>query len=113
VASRRNVHVQKNDVIVLEDRNVERRLIHGRRLLLKLRRRRRGQCKSKNDDGYESRAPQSCLLDLSLLRFLEARYTGKCLAKRAATVAAGRVRWHRSEEHTSELQSRFDLVCRL
>src|SRR6266513_6480849 len=22
-------------------------------------------------------------------------------------------RWHRSEEHTSELQSRFDLVCRL
>src|SRR5207249_11652178 len=21
--------------------------------------------------------------------------------------------WHRSEEHTSELQSRFDLVCRL
>src|SRR5699024_12202005 len=23
------------------------------------------------------------------------------------------VRWSRSEEHTSELQSRFDLVCRL
>src|SRR5699024_12097402 len=23
------------------------------------------------------------------------------------------LRWHRSEEHTSELQSRFDLVCRL
>src|SRR5437868_10275944 len=30
-------------------------------------------------------------------------------------VAAGRqmLRRHRSEEHTSELQSRFDLVCRL
>src|SRR6266704_3589393 len=28
--------------------------------------------------------------------------------------SAGRIRcWSRSEEHTSELQSRFDLVCRL
>src|SRR5699024_2845986 len=24
-----------------------------------------------------------------------------------------RIRWRRSEEHTSELQSRFDIVCRL
>src|SRR5437868_13083336 len=34
--------------------------------------------------------------------------------KRAIRVLVGRVgERHRSEEHTSELQSRFDLVCRL
>src|SRR5438067_10382893 len=32
--------------------------------------------------------------------------------ERAAGIP-GRRRWPRSEEHTSELQSRFDLVCRL
>src|SRR2546421_5513730 len=31
----------------------------------------------------------------------------------AARVAVGRLRLPRSEEHTSELQSRSDLVCRL
>src|SRR5699024_11700304 len=31
---------------------------------------------------------------------------------RAAAVISGRERAVRSEEHTSELQSRFDLVCR-
>src|SRR5207249_7054670 len=31
----------------------------------------------------------------------------------AAVAPGGRVRFTRSEEHTSELQSRFDLVCRL
>src|SRR5437868_9907828 len=30
-----------------------------------------------------------------------------------ARAAAYRSGWERSEEHTSELQSRFDLVCRL
>src|SRR5437868_9018712 len=28
-------------------------------------------------------------------------------------LSAGSTLWRRSEEHTSELQSRFDLVCRL
>src|SRR5207249_11113104 len=37
-----------------------------------------------------------------------------CGPLRVAFVGAGRMaRLHRSEEHTSELQSRFDLVCRL
>src|SRR5699024_11967154 len=31
----------------------------------------------------------------------------------AAEASTARVRYERSEEHTSELQSRFDLVCRL
>src|SRR2546421_6271000 len=35
------------------------------------------------------------------------------LARRAAEVDRLGVRWVRSEEHTSELQSRSDLVCRL
>src|SRR5260370_27024976 len=30
-----------------------------------------------------------------------------------AAAAAGRLRWRRSEEHTSELQSHLNLVCRL
>src|SRR5699024_12667858 len=42
----------------------------------------------------------------------------KALASKNGPVAQGRHRavllfWTRSEEHTSELQSRFDLVCRL
>src|SRR5438067_1261400 len=31
----------------------------------------------------------------------------------AATLSYAKIYAHRSEEHTSELQSRFDLVCRL
>src|SRR5438067_10672249 len=31
----------------------------------------------------------------------------------SARRSRGRSPWYRSEEHTSELQSRFDLVCRL
>src|SRR5207249_10360908 len=34
-------------------------------------------------------------------------------APSVATTSAGPVTYTRSEEHTSELQSRFDLVCRL
>src|SRR5207249_11116480 len=33
--------------------------------------------------------------------------------KSASCIAGSGSRWKRSEEHTSELQSRFDLVCRL
>src|SRR6266550_5213922 len=33
--------------------------------------------------------------------------------RRARRSAAGRSSWRRSEEHTSELQSRLHLVCRL
>src|SRR2546429_5244168 len=32
---------------------------------------------------------------------------------RQSSLAAGRRHWRRSEEHTSELQSRLHLVCRL
>src|SRR5699024_11247729 len=47
------------------------------------------------------------LLDPATLRELVAEHEG---AGAAATVLSARV--PRSEEHTSELQSRFDLVCR-
>src|SRR5699024_12426604 len=36
-----------------------------------------------------------------------------CLKPPCPTPRRGRTWWPRSEEHTSELQSRFDLVCRL
>src|SRR5207249_5122488 len=36
-----------------------------------------------------------------------------CVSPRATEHKAGNHRQDRSEEHTSELQSRFDLVCRL
>src|SRR5207249_5721590 len=38
---------------------------------------------------------------------------GRVLHRRALCAEERRRRLHRSEEHTSELQSRFDLVCRL
>src|SRR5438067_2733538 len=37
----------------------------------------------------------------------------RCRAAQARTRRKGRPAFSRSEEHTSELQSRFDLVCRL
>src|SRR5699024_2508098 len=40
----------------------------------------------------------------------ETRHTATARDDRLAGLCAGR---HRSEEHTSELQSRFDVVCRL
>src|SRR5438067_4779196 len=43
--------------------------------------------------------------------------SGQLRAPRGESESAGQARWgpwlSRSEEHTSELQSRFDLVCRL
>src|SRR5699024_11598635 len=36
-----------------------------------------------------------------------------CRQKRQDSPDGNAVPWKRSEEHTSELQSRFDLVCRL
>src|SRR5207249_6426911 len=43
-------------------------------------------------------------------------HTSRGRAERPPRTGSGRCRrcrWSRSEEHTSELQSRFDLVCRL
>src|SRR5690606_39963926 len=39
--------------------------------------------------------------------------TGDSFLRRSAELDAIRIRVHRSEEHTSELQSRENLVCRL
>src|SRR3989442_9404268 len=41
------------------------------------------------------------------------RWQGKSVRRVAAESALRRLRWRRSEEHTSELQSRPHLVCRL
>src|SRR6266704_434775 len=57
------------------------------------------------------RPPRSTLFPYTTL-FRSA--TGAYLAERSeGEVAAANVQRERSEEHTSELQSRFDLVCRL
>src|SRR5438067_5946016 len=51
---------------------------------------------------------------LSLHDALPISRRGRSSAWRRTPSAANRARWCcRSEEHTSELQSRFDLVCRL
>src|SRR2546422_4216480 len=73
------------------------------------------------------RPPRSTLFPYTTLfrsagRFAErSRDTARCRAARTACSAAGssrndpreRSRRYRSEEHTSELQSRLHLVCRL
>src|SRR5215510_16522937 len=66
VAPWRNVDVQKDNVVVLEDRDVKRRLVHGHRFLLNLRRRGGGQYDSKNGDECESGVLQGCLPGLWL-----------------------------------------------
>src|SRR6266513_6442464 len=52
---------------------------------------------------------------LSLHDALPIHCRGHCVRQRASVGIAAhhRLRASRSEEHTSELQSRFDLVCRL
>src|SRR2546430_12468400 len=62
------------------------------------------------------RPPRSTLfpyttLFRSLERKLERYLGGRCLARQCWT--DGRVSFKRSEEHTSELQSQSNLVCRL
>src|SRR3712207_8114933 len=53
-------------------------------------------------------------LDLLAARLGEDDVERRLLLRRRGTVAAGSGRaWSRSEEHTSELQSRQYLVCRL
>src|SRR5258706_6465596 len=62
------------------------------------------------------RPPRSTLFPYTTL-FRSARWQGEDLAQREvfkiALGAQGWVAWHRSEEHTSELQSLTNLVCRL
>src|SRR5689334_24142490 len=41
------------------------------------------------------------------------QFTCACNARLLIGAAAGRDRYDRSEEHTSELQSQFQIVCRL
>src|SRR5207249_11817888 len=53
------------------------------------------------------------ILDSAALR-AEGRKMHHCVGAYRASIQKGRSSiWSRSEEHTSELQSRFDLVCRL
>src|SRR5437868_356162 len=44
---------------------------------------------------------------------LDQQHVGQLYASRADSSDCWRIQFTRSEEHTSELQSRFDLVCRL
>src|SRR5438067_5120681 len=58
---------------------------------------------------FRSVGPQTrgAQVDAAIAAALYQRQRNGCAGIRAAAIAA------RSEEHTSELQSRFDLVCRL
>src|SRR5699024_12242451 len=47
------------------------------------------------------------------MRTLRSCAPASCTLSSSFVHAAPTIRKHRSEEHTSELQSRFDLVCRL
>src|SRR2546429_932679 len=63
------------------------------------------------------RPPRSTLFPYTTL-FRSPRSSSRCAAHPAAADAVPRVLrdgrgWRRSEEHTSELQSRLHLVCRL
>src|SRR5256885_8224988 len=49
----------------------------------------------------------------NLLNFQTCSICGCILARPASSQNADRAHWHRSEEHTSELQSPCNLVCRL
>src|SRR5207249_11176629 len=60
------------------------------------------------------RPPRSTLFPYTtLFRSRRARGSRGRSRRCAGRARQRRVRWPRSEEHTSELQSRFDLVCRL
>src|SRR5437868_13196330 len=68
------------------------------------------------------RPPRSTLFPYTTLfrscRRRSSRGLPKTMRRARCPNSAVRIRcwvsqWHRSEEHTSELQSRFDLVCRL
>src|SRR5215207_5730918 len=59
------------------------------------------------------RPPRSTLFPYTtLFRFMRSRQT-RCVASWSVLLSSFRGKEHRSEEHTSELQSRVDLVCRL
>src|SRR5450830_2118680 len=57
------------------------------------------------------RPPRSTLFPYTTL--FRSRAPGLYLAREQVVTAVGTLSAERSEEHTSELQSRFDLVCRL
>src|SRR5688572_31040730 len=60
------------------------------------------------------RPPRSTLFPYTtLFRSLEARYNRACAAVQSANLGEGVTALARSEEHTSELQSQSNLVCRL
>src|SRR5699024_11899462 len=52
-------------------------------------------------------------LELKVLGERDASSKEEALATRRSSYCLAIGPWDRSEEHTSELQSRFDLVCRL
>src|SRR5207249_5485295 len=59
------------------------------------------------------RPPRSTLFPYTTLFRSQLNFTDEERQLLRRIVADGRVSYDRSEEHTSELQSRFDLVCRL
>src|SRR5438067_6350614 len=60
------------------------------------------------------RPPRSTLFPYTtLFRSEKIISSARCLESNASAHSCGTARRARSEEHTSELQSRFDLVCRL
>src|SRR2546430_5953094 len=56
---------------------------------------------------------RSCHLNRRAHKFRMRRYTRSSVAGRRLRVGARKCRSKRSEEHTSELQSQSNLVCRL
>src|SRR5438034_6863048 len=48
-----------------------------------------------------------------LIAAIDSRGQGEIKLVRPGQIVGHILRWHRSEEHTSELQSHSDLVCRL
>src|SRR2546430_9757312 len=62
------------------------------------------------------RPPRSTLFPYTTLfrsRYRADRSRYRWLGRYNRTVRSGAWHWHRSEEHTSELQSQSNLVCRL
>src|SRR4030043_829638 len=57
--------------------------------------------------------PYTTLFRSQVLKYISGIFSNSCQACRVSSIASPGPRPSRSEEHTSELQSRLHLVCRL